>query len=64
MNYLKQAVVSPVFNYEYSGDTYDKFTGKQLKQGSWNADSHTFDTVTVPVTGVSLPGSVGVTVGV
>ena len=46
---LKQAVVSPVFNYEYSGDTYDKFTGKQLKQGSWNADSHTFDTVTVPV---------------
>ncbi len=46
---LKQAVVSPTFNYEYSGDTYDKFTGKQLKEGSWNADSHTFDTVTVPV---------------
>ncbi|GAA2860399.1 mucin-binding protein [Lactobacillus intestinalis] len=46
---LKQAVVSPRFNYEYSGDTYDKFTGKQLKEGSWNADSHTFDTVTVPV---------------
>jgi len=40
---------SPVFNYEYSGDTYEKQTDKLISKGSWNADSHKFDIVDVPV---------------
>ena len=48
-NTLHQAVVSPTFNYEYSGDTYNKETNTKIKDGTWNADSHTFDKVNVPV---------------
>ncbi|MCT3624649.1 YSIRK-type signal peptide-containing protein, partial [Lactobacillus acidophilus] len=46
---LAKEVISPVFNYEYSGDTYDAYTNELIKQGSWNVDSHTFDTIAVPV---------------
>ncbi|KRM37814.1 mlp [Lactobacillus hamsteri DSM 5661 = JCM 6256] len=36
-------------NFHYSGDTYDKVTGKQTATGSWDAESHKFNSVNAPV---------------
>ncbi|TSO26649.1 YSIRK-type signal peptide-containing protein [Lactobacillus sp. LL6] len=37
------------FTFTYSGDTINSETKEVIKKGSWNAESHTYDTVNVPV---------------
>lgn len=37
------------FVFEYSGDVYDKVTGEKISDGKWNADSHAYKAVTIPV---------------
>ncbi|MGI1802250.1 mucin-binding protein [Limosilactobacillus reuteri] len=40
--------VQNVFDFVYSGDTYDAETGDKLSDGTWNATSHVYNAVTVP----------------
>ncbi|MGQ5710019.1 mucin-binding protein [Lactobacillus sp. PSON] len=37
------------FTFTYSGDTINSETKEVIKKGSWNAETHTYDTVNVPV---------------
>ncbi|RMX27028.1 mucin-binding protein [Limosilactobacillus reuteri] len=37
------------FTYNYTGDTYDKETGKLISRGTWNQDSNDFTAENVPV---------------
>ena len=48
-NELKDPDVQTSDNFVYSGDTYDKETGKKIKDGSWNETSHKFGEVNAPV---------------
>ena len=48
-NELQRANIQTGSPFIYSGDTYDKVTGQEIRKGSWNRESYTFKTVNAPV---------------